>query len=167
MDLQIAIDGGDLRNAVLLRTTSGCRVWIDGLEHRATLDAVGPCFELQLDDRRERVWVAEYHDHVWVHAFGRAFELEVVDPIERSLQGGDAADLATAPMPGTVVSVAVAEGDAVTAGQVVAVIESMKMQSEILASRDGVVERVPVRPGDTFDRGATLVALVSEEAEES
>jgi len=69
-------------------------------------------------------------------------------------------------MPGTVQAVHVAAGDQVTAGQVLVVIESMKMQSEITAGRDGVVERVLVDVGDTFDRGAALVALEAEEGDE-
>jgi biotin carboxyl carrier protein len=61
----------------------------------------------------------------------------------------------------------VAPGDEVAAGQVVAVIESMKMQTEIKAPRDGVVERVPVSVGESFGQGAPLVALVPEQEEES
>jgi biotin carboxyl carrier protein len=53
----------------------------------------------------------------------------------------------------------------VTAGQVLVVIESMKMQSEITAARDGVVDQVFVAVEDTFDRGAALVALVPEAEE--
>jgi biotin carboxyl carrier protein len=46
------------------------------------------------------------------------------------------------------------------------VIESMKMQSEIVAVRNGVVESVFVQVGETFERGAPLVALTSDEAGE-
>ena len=60
-------------------------------------------------------------------------------------------------MPGTVIAVAVDSGQAVGAGERLVVIESMKMQSEIVALRDGVVERVHVEVGDTFDRGAPLL----------
>jgi biotin carboxyl carrier protein len=42
----------------------------------------------------------------------------------------------------------------------VAVIESMKMHTEIAAPRDGVVDRVPVELGETFDQGAALVTLL-------
>jgi biotin carboxyl carrier protein len=71
-------------------------------------------------------------------------------------------------MPGTVIRVDVAAGAAVAAGQVLLVIESMKMQSEITAVRDGVVDQVFLTVEDTFDRGAALVALVPEpEAEEA
>jgi biotin carboxyl carrier protein len=58
-----------------------------------------------------------------------------------------------------VITVAVEPGQAVTAGQPLVVIESMKMQSEIVAWRDGVVERIHLQVGDTFDRGAGLVEL--------
>ena len=68
-----------------------------------------------------------------------------------------------APMPGTVINVAVAPGESVTTGQPLVVIESMKMQSEIVAWRDGTVERVHLDVGTTFDRGAALVALEPEQ----
>jgi biotin carboxyl carrier protein len=62
-------------------------------------------------------------------------------------------------MPGTVIAVAVAPGEAVTQAQVLVVIESMKMQSEITAPRAGTIASVHVAVGDVFERGATLVAL--------
>jgi biotin carboxyl carrier protein len=68
-------------------------------------------------------------------------------------------------MPGTVVEVTVAVGDEVSQGQRLVVIESMKMQSELVAERDGVVASVFRAVGDTFDRGAPLVSLEPEEEE--
>ena len=68
-----------------------------------------------------------------------------------------------APMPGTVVEVAVSAGDAVTAGQLLMTIESMKLQTAITAEADGVVGEVCVRAGDTFDQGDALVRLASGE----
>jgi biotin carboxyl carrier protein len=65
-------------------------------------------------------------------------------------------------MPGTVVKVMVAAGDAVRKGQPLVLIESMKMQTEIAARRDGTVEQVFVVEQQTFDRGAKLVALRAE-----
>jgi biotin carboxyl carrier protein len=59
-------------------------------------------------------------------------------------------------------AVTVKPGDEVTAGQIIAIIESMKMQTEIPAPRDGVVDRVLVSVGGNFDGGAPLVALVPE-----
>jgi biotin carboxyl carrier protein len=53
----------------------------------------------------------------------------------------------------------VAAGEEVALGQPLVVIESMKMQSELVATRDGVVARLHLEVGDTFDRGAALVSL--------
>jgi biotin carboxyl carrier protein len=99
-----------------------------------------------------------------VHAFGRSWSLVVSDPAEASLRAGQASDAATAPMPGALVALTVAPGDQVAGGQIVAVIESMKMHTEIAAPRDGVVDRLPVELGETFDQGAALVILVPQAA---
>ena len=66
-----------------------------------------------------------------------------------------------APMPGTVVSVAVAEGDRVKAGETVLVLEAMKMQHTVTAPQAGVVSEIDVRPGAQVAAGEVL-AVVSE-----
>ena len=65
-----------------------------------------------------------------------------------------------APMPGTVVRVDVAEGDAVTAGQVLVVLEAMKMEHSVRAPIDGVVEQVAVTAGQQVE-SETLLAVVA------
>lgn len=163
MSLQISIDDGQLRDVVLTRVENHyARIWIDGREHRALLRPVGRAYEISVDDRTEPIWLVVEHDTVYIHAFGRAWRTEVVDPAERSARDADQTDLATAPMPGMVITVAVAVGEEVTVGQPLVVIESMKMQSEIVAWRDGIVDRVHLQVGDTFDRGAGLVGLIPE-----
>ena len=62
-------------------------------------------------------------------------------------------------IPGVVVSVAVAPGDDVAAGQQLLVIEAMKMQNELRAPRDGRVERVAVAAGTRVELGELLVVL--------
>jgi biotin carboxyl carrier protein len=62
-------------------------------------------------------------------------------------------------IPGRILSVSVAPGDAVTAGQQVMVIEAMKMQNELRAPRDGVVGRVDAGPGRTVELGDLLLTL--------
>jgi acetyl/propionyl-CoA carboxylase alpha subunit len=140
-------------------------VTIDGRGLHGSLRPSGDGYELTLEDRTEPLWVYVDGDTLWLHAFGRAWVVTVVDPVERSRAGGAGGDAATAPMPGTVVRVDAEPGAEVTAGQVLVVIESMKMQSEIAAVRDGVVERVLVAAGDTFDRGAPLVTLAAADEE--
>ncbi len=68
-------------------------------------------------------------------------------------------DAVTAPMPGTILKVNVAQGDKVKAGQVLIVLEAMKMENEILAPRDGVISQVVTSKGSTVDTGAALVVL--------
>jgi acetyl/propionyl-CoA carboxylase alpha subunit len=62
-------------------------------------------------------------------------------------------------IPGRVVSVAVAAGDAVVAGQPLLVVEAMKMQNELRAPRDGTVARVAVGAGETVELGDVLAVL--------
>ena len=76
---------------------------------------------------------------------------------ELSKRGGP--EEITSFMPGRVVRVLVAPGDAVHAGQGLVVVEAMKMENEISASRAGRVRSVPVTPGQNVESGATLVVL--------
>ena len=65
----------------------------------------------------------------------------------------------TAPLPGSVVSISVKAGDAVKAGQQLAVIEAMKMENEILAPADGTVATVHVSAGQAVQQGDALIDL--------
>ena len=67
-----------------------------------------------------------------------------------------------APMPGTVLEVLVGEGDRVERNQTVVIMESMKMELVIRASRSGVVRRVAVHPEQQVDRGMRLLELAPE-----
>jgi biotin carboxyl carrier protein len=64
-----------------------------------------------------------------------------------------------APIPGRVVSVAVAEGDEVRSGQALLVLEAMKMENQLCAEGAGKVERVLVAPGATVEGGQVLVVV--------
>ena len=65
----------------------------------------------------------------------------------------------SAPMPGKVVRVLVKAGDLVTARQPVVVVEAMKMENELRASRDGTVAEIHVREGMSVDAGALLLVI--------
>jgi biotin carboxyl carrier protein len=95
---------------------------------------------------------------------GRLFHLEAVDERSRLLtqSAGAAAtgpDTVCADMPGKIVKVEVAVGDAVSAGQPVVIVEAMKMENPIASSMDGVVTEIAVREGDTVEAGAALFTV--------
>jgi acetyl-CoA/propionyl-CoA carboxylase biotin carboxyl carrier protein len=75
-----------------------------------------------------------------------------------SLAGGDA-DTITAPMQGTILQVMVEPGQAIGQGDIVCILEAMKMENHIGASRDGVVREVTVAKGDVVQSGAVLVSF--------
>jgi biotin carboxyl carrier protein len=75
----------------------------------------------------------------------------------RDAKGGDGVILS--PMPGKVVKVLVKEGDEVSAGTPLIVVEAMKMENELLAERNGVVATIFVKAGDAVDGGARLIAV--------
>jgi acetyl-CoA/propionyl-CoA carboxylase, biotin carboxylase, biotin carboxyl carrier protein len=111
-----------------------------------------------------------------VEVDGKRFDVRLQEPeppwrelsrkrAERTRGGGSGAggrDAVVTPMQGTVLAVEVAEGDQVTAGQVLAVVEAMKMENEVHAHRDGVVRELDVEPGQTVSTGQVLCTVVDE-----
>ncbi len=89
--------------------------------------------------------------------------LEVLSPAEaveaESTAAGSGSATVKAPIPGKVVAVKVAEGDAVEPGQPLVVLEAMKMENELVAERAGTVRAVHVGAGETVDAGTALVEI--------
>ncbi len=96
-----------------------------------------------------------------VHVFTAqaATKIIVIDPFLQQADSAATAGRLTAPMPGKVVSFAVKSGDAVKAGQTLAVMEAMKMEHTIAAPKDGTVAELLYAPGDQVAEGAELLTL--------
>ena len=78
---------------------------------------------------------------------------------ELSVASGADSIIVASPLPGVIVSVNVRPGDKVKAGQVVAVLEAMKMENEIQSEYDGVVTSVKVAQGDSILEGSPIVTI--------
>jgi len=83
----------------------------------------------------------------------------VESAVRHAAHEGSSSARVVAPMPGTVLAVRVREGDQVEAGQVLVVLEAMKMENTVPAPGSGRVERVLVEVGQQVRRGETLVEL--------
>jgi acetyl-CoA/propionyl-CoA carboxylase biotin carboxyl carrier protein len=70
-----------------------------------------------------------------------------------------AGDVLTAPMQGTILQVLVEEGQEIDAGDVVCILEAMKMENHIVATREGTITSLPVQPGQVVDTGETLAVI--------
>jgi len=97
---------------------------------------------------------------------GRQYKAMVEDEREKRLKtaGGARAESGEfhlkAPMPGLVVSVPVEEGQQVQKGQVLVILESMKMQNELKSPRDGTAHRIRVKPGESVEQRQTLLNVM-------
>ena len=80
-------------------------------------------------------------------------------PAAAPAAGAAGAVAVKAPMPGNILDVKVKAGDSVKAGDVLAILEAMKMENEIVAPQDGTVASVNVNKGDTVNSGDTLVSM--------
>lgn len=122
--------------------------------------------ELTIDGSLWPVYVAVHGDNIHIHLDGEAHTLTYSHDLKRfGLDGQDRSDtVSRAPMPGAVVALTAQVGQVVRRGDVLVVIESMKMETAVCAAIDGVVECVHVQQGQTFERDALLVSLSSVES---
>jgi acetyl-CoA/propionyl-CoA carboxylase, biotin carboxylase, biotin carboxyl carrier protein len=81
----------------------------------------------------------------------------------RGAHHGAAKDAVVTPMQGTVLAVEVADGDEVRAGQVICIVEAMKMENEITAHRDGVVTELSIEPGQAVTTGQVVCVIAQDE----
>ncbi|MDD2695442.1 MAG: biotin/lipoyl-binding protein [Anaerolineales bacterium] len=145
------------------------RLLLDGEEYAVDFESVDgqPVFSLLLNGRSYEAYVYQGDEGLQVLLHGALYLATVEDEREKRLRaaaGGGVVEKGEfhlkAPMPGLVVAVPVSEGSQVAKGDVLVVLESMKMQNELKAPREGTVARLRVRPGDSVEQKQTLLSVV-------
>ena len=143
-------------------------VSVNGKTYEVDFETVSgqPVFSLIADGKSHEAYVRESDDEWQVLLRGRLFLVNVEDEREKRLRvaaGGGVAETGEfhlkAPMPGLVVTVPVEEGQEVKKGQVLIILESMKMQNELKSPRDGTVNRIKVKAGESVEQKQALLSV--------
>jgi len=125
------------------------------------LNANGEKLDLLIDGQRLTAYISSDNAKRWVTVNGQTFVL--TKPAAGARRGGHGhhhpAGELTAPMPGQIRAVNVSEGEVVTKGQTLLVVEAMKMEIRVQAPRDGVVKKLFVKQGQTVDREQILIEI--------
>ena len=144
------------------------QVTIDGevidIDMRQLLDTT--MYSIITNGQSHDVRLTEMEEFYNVQVSGQIFDVKVEDERTRrlaglrSLSGVTAGEIIIrAPMPGVVIEVPVQPGQEVNAGDIVVILESMKMQNEFKAPRAGKVHTVRVAPGAKVDQNTVMVTL--------
>ncbi len=138
------LDGEDARgrpsNSLLLDSTGPART-------------VGLARTVEVDGRRFEVRIVEPEPE-WVELGRRRRER-----VHAAAGGGVGVDAVVSPMQGTVLSVAVADGDTVEAGQMICIVEAMKMENEVHAHRAGTIAELSIQSGQPVTTGQVICLL--------
>jgi len=116
--------------------------------------------DLLIDGQRVTAYVSSDNAKRWVTVNGQTFVLTKSSGARKGGHAHHAAGELTAPMPGQVRAVNVSEGDAVTKGQTLLVLEAMKMEIRVQALQNGLVKKLLVKQGQTVEREQMLIEIV-------
>jgi acetyl/propionyl-CoA carboxylase alpha subunit len=137
----------------------GAQAVVDGVPLAADVEEIAPgTFVLRQGDRRETFHCVRDGQVLHLSWRGVAYRLEEESGATRSAHRHVSGGL-EAPMPGKVIAVKVAPGQAVAKGEELLVVEAMKMENAIRAPRDGRVKSVSAQVGQMVSPGVVLVEL--------
>jgi pyruvate carboxylase subunit B len=158
---------GRERRAVVEKTPTGYVVSVDDKSYQVDISTAGPTVRsLLIDGSQTEVGLhRKQGGHYEVMGPDGRQVVEVLEPLmllaekAHASKGGGVANQVTAYMPGRVVELLVSQGDRVQAGQGILVLEAMKMENEIQAEHEGVVERFFVTDGQAVEGGDPLYEI--------
>lgn len=122
-----------------------------------------PMYSILVDGKSYEAYVFS-EENLWnVVLHGTLYSVQVEDEREKRLRAAAGGNVVLtgdtpikSPMPGLIISVQVEEGQTVSRGETLVILESMKMQNELLAPRDGIISRLQVEAGESVDRHQLL-----------
>jgi biotin carboxyl carrier protein len=134
------------------------------LDLRAIDDA--GLYSMLIDNKSYEALVEEEDGEYRVLINGVLYHVQVADERAKRLAEAAGAFASTSgelqmksPMPGLIVAIPIAEGDVVKKGQVVLILESMKMENELKAARDGTVTAIKVQPRQAVEQGQVMLTI--------
>jgi biotin carboxyl carrier protein len=125
-----------------------------------------PVYSLLVDGQSVEAYVYPGEEKWEVLLMGRQFQVMVEDERDKRLRAAAGSSVSEtgeyhlrAPMPGMVVSILVEEGQAIEKGEVLLILESMKMQNELKSPRAGTIGRLRVKAGESVEQRQTLLSV--------
>ena len=144
-------------------------VIVDGVEYEVDFESVSgqPVYSLLVDGDSHEAYIYPDEGEWDVLLQGILYPAIVEDEREKRLRSSFGSGPAVtgeyflkAPMPGLVISIPVEDGQEILQGDVLVILESMKMQNELKSPRDGKISRIRVAVGDNVERKQTLLSVI-------
>jgi 3-methylcrotonyl-CoA carboxylase alpha subunit len=158
MKLKRVGDPREIEIEIVARDGATVRARIDGNEVIAQFEPLADgTAVLQVEGQRVRILGARTRNTILVAAGPASFEFAPVEGRAGAARHGLAAPEVTAPMPGKILKLLVAEGESVEQGQALAVLEAMKMETTLYAESAAIVKKIRAAAGDMVDHGAVII----------
>ena len=136
-------------------------ITVDGETTFVSTHDVGNALHLLIDGKSFEVGTVDHKEHWEVGIKGERHLINVVDPRKKSLRmaSGDGDGLLVSKMPGRVVEVCVAVDQPISKGDVVIIVEAMKMENPLKATKDGLIKQIFVEDGDLVEAKQKLLLI--------
>jgi 3-methylcrotonyl-CoA carboxylase alpha subunit len=153
--------GGSEQQVELVREGEGYRARIGDAEHRLVVRTAVGGLDVTIDDRHRVLDVHRDGDRLSLWRGAARLDLEIIDARHVDARPSVHEGELVARLPGTVVAVAVAAGDAIEAGATLMILEAMKMEHAVVAPVAGTVAKVHFAKGDRVPEGAVLAEVTA------
>lgn len=161
----VTLGAGEIPIDVTPLPTGGLDVRVDGRLVEVDVIRVNGAISIRIDNHVIDLTVEGEPPHIGVVANGKRAYVHVESDRMRAASAASGRTSATgdgvvtSPMPGRVVKILVSQGEEVSVGTPLVIVEAMKMENELSATRAGTVSEIFVSAGDTVEGGAKLIAI--------